>query len=156
MKKYLYSINKFNKKLNITEFEHLLKYILLIQLELFNLYEYIHKDLHNGNILVEKNKTMENIKFYIHSSRDPVIFLPNIKLVLTDFEYSKILFYNLDSTIINYFADKTKITYENFLEFNIMNTFYSLIDLIKDPVIFNKFKNIIYSYQIDKKYIIKN
>lgn len=70
MKKYSYSLNKLEKKLDIAHFEQILKYLLLIQLELFNLYGFIHKDIHLGNVLVEKPDVSE-IFFYIHSSRDP-------------------------------------------------------------------------------------
>ena len=154
MKKYSYSLNKFEKTLDITQFEHLLKYTLLIQLELFNLYGFIHKDLHLGNILVGKNKT-KPINFYIHANRDPINFTSHVKLVLSDFEYSQILFSSINPNIFNFFADKNRINYDNCLEFNIMNTFYSFIDLIKDQVIFNKFKKIIYSYQVDRKFPVK-
>ena len=153
MKKYKGSLHSFEKQFDIATYQHILKYMLLIQMELFNLYGFIHKDIHLGNFLLDSNKVVKQTQylFYIHNSIDPIKFQPIIKLVLTDFENSLILFRSLNPTINTFLQNKGNIIYDNTLESNIMNTFYWSLDLIKDDIIRNKFHKIIYSPEILEK-----
>ena len=154
MKKYNNCLNNYKRSLSILQFQHILKYLLLIQLELFNYYGFIHRNIKLSNIMIEKNKNRD-IRFFISNNFKSIIINSKYKLLLSDFDKSKILFRCLNPEIINFFKNKSNIIYENSLEYNIINTFYECIKLLDNNNIYNKFIQIINSYNIDKRYIIK-
>jgi len=120
----------------------------LMQLELFNLYGFVHCDIHLGNFLIGKTPTSEKddeIIFNVSSQFEPVKFKIKNRIVMTDFENSKILFKSLNPDITDFLKDKNNINYNNTLQSNIMNVFYWTLDLLQDDFIREKFKKIIYA-----------
>lgn len=157
MQKYNNTLNMYDKSLESTKnnlefIEHILRYLLLIQLELFNNYGFIHNNIKSTNIIIIENyKFVDNI-FYVHNNLNPQKIVSKYKLLLTDFEDSQILLRYINPNIINFYNNKSNIIFDNCLEYNIINTFYCCIELLKDNIIYNK---ILDEYNIDKKYPVK-
>jgi len=87
MKKYDSSLRKYEAKLNLNSMIIYLKYLLLIQIELFNKYGFTHNDIHLGNILVKKTQNTFNFLF----GTNTIEIITDKTLVLTDFEESIII-----------------------------------------------------------------
>jgi len=125
---------------------------LLIQIELFNKYGFVHNDIHLGNILLKKEKDPVTFNFIFNN--EDIEITTNKILVLTDFDESwqiKIfrflfdtilyykkskIFYNNESLIISkdnrkVMLQSDKCKYIDTLESNIYNTFSMAIELLE-------------------------
>jgi hypothetical protein len=126
MKKYNYSLRKYHGNCDLEETENLIRYLLLIQLDLFTNYNFIHGDIHLGNILITKQKKDSTVSFNFDDMKISII--TKKLLVLTDFEDSMIL-----STKTNHILlDGKDVIYTKTLESSIHNTLYCTVDLLKD------------------------
>lgn len=124
MKKYHSSLRKYENKLDLKTAIHLLKYLLLIQLELFSNFGFTHNDIHLGNILLTNLKKVNKTKTFIfHFNNNKLELTTDILLVLSDFE---------ESLIISKSILPEKCIYTNTLESNIYNTFDCIIELLKN------------------------
>jgi hypothetical protein len=128
MKKYKQTLKTLEDECNLKTILIILKQLLLIQLELFDKYQFVHNDIHLANIFIEKIEKETKIIYDINIK---TIF----DLYLTDFEYSLILSKKLNPNINLFFNSikdnensKKRIT----LEKNINDTFYNCILLLKD------------------------
>lgn len=66
MKKYKHTLEEFNGLLSVSKTIKYIRYlILLIQLELFCDYGFVHGDIHAGNVLIEKMKNLMILHFHI-------------------------------------------------------------------------------------------
>lgn len=144
MKKYNSSLKKYEEKLKLTPMIHYLKYLLLIQIDLFNNYGFTHNDIHLGNILVKKERENITYKFIIDDKEIEII--TNKTLVLTDFEESLIISKKTRKIMLQ--ADKCK--YMNTLESNIYSTFSMMIELLKDDKEKYELSRILKKNTIDK------
>lgn len=124
MKKYNYSLRKYQKKCDLEETESFIRYILLFQLELFKKYNFIHGDIHLGNILVSKQKTETPVLFNFDDIKLTII--TKKLLVLTDFEESIIL----SSKTKNNLLYEDDVIYTKTLESSILNTLYCAVELL--------------------------
>jgi predicted unusual protein kinase regulating ubiquinone biosynthesis (AarF/ABC1/UbiB family) len=121
------------------------RYLLLVQLELFNKYGFVHNDIHLGNILIKKEKSTINFNY-----KDNNIKLDtDIKLYLTDFEYSLILFYSINPKIKQFLKDINNRNYDYTLEKNIYNTFYCCLELLEDEKMKTKLHHLLARGKID-------
>jgi hypothetical protein len=145
MRKYESSLKKYESSLNLKTVIHFTKYLLLVQLELFNKYGFVHNDIHLGNILIKKEKSTINFNY-----KDNNIKLDtDIKLYLTDFEYSLILFYSINPKIKQFLKDINNRNYDYTLEKNIYNTFYCCLELLEDEKMKTKLHHLLTRGKID-------
>ena len=79
MKKYNNSLRTFENKCNFNTMIIILKQLLMIQLELFDKYQFVHNDIHLGNIFIDKI-SQENKIIYDKN------ILTSFNIYLTDFE----------------------------------------------------------------------
>lgn len=129
MRKYHSSLHKYENKLNLETMMHFLKYLLLIQLELFTNYGFTHNDIHLGNILLlnlKKESKIKSFEFIFNNKK--ITFTTDILLVLTDFEESLIISNKTRKVL----EQSSKCTYMNTLEANLYSTFEYSIELLKD------------------------
>ena len=124
IKKYDSSLNKYTGKLRLTTMIRYLRYILLIQIELFQKYGFIHNNLHTGNILLLNKKSTCQ---FIYNNKN-INFTADKTLVFTDIENSIIL--SDDTRIVIQNSDKCKYVYT--LESNILCTFNHMFSLLKN------------------------
>lgn len=148
MKKYSRSLNSFLDKLDKDNMLVILKYLLLMQLDLFNNFGFIHKDLHIGNILMEKNKDNKKIKFNLYDKEKEIE--SSILFLFSDFEYSKILFDSLDKDIKKYLSNNDHLRFENTIEFHINKTFEECIRLLKDYKLQTQLAHKLSNWQTDE------
>ncbi len=121
-----------------------LKYLILIQIDLFNKYGFTHNDIHLGNILVKKETHHITYNFVLN---DKDIQINTDKtLVLTDFEESVIISKKTRQVMLQ----SNKCTYLNTLESNIYNTFSMMIELLKDDQEKFDLSRILRKYMTDK------
>jgi len=125
MKKYSSSLRKYEGKLKLKTMIFYLKYLLFIQIELFNKYGFVHNDIHLGNILLKKEKDPVTFNFIFNN--EDIEITTNKILVLTDFEESLII--SKDNRKVMLQSDKCK--YIDTLESNIYNTFSMAIELLE-------------------------
>jgi len=129
MKRYESSLRKFEETLNINTMMYFLRYLLLIQLELYTKYDFVHNDIHLGNILTTNLKKQNKRKTFTFLFENKGFDITTeILLVLTDFEDALIL----DNETKKNLLDKKTSLYPYTLEKNIYNTFECAIKLIKD------------------------
>jgi hypothetical protein len=129
MKKYNSSLRKYENKLNLETMCHFLKYLLLIQLELFTNHGFTHNDIHLGNILllnIRKESKKKTFDFIFNNRK--ISYTTNILLVLTDFEEALIISSNNRKALLQ----SNKCTHMNTLESNIDSTFEYAIELLED------------------------
>jgi hypothetical protein len=145
MRKYESSLKKYESSVNLKTVIHFTKYLLLLQLELFNTYGFVHNDIHLGNILIKKEK--DTINFNHNGNK--IKLKTDIKLLLTDFEYSLILFYSINPKIITFLKDAINRNYDYTLEKNIYNTFYCCLELLEDEKMKTKLHHLLARGKID-------
>ena len=146
MRKYHSSLHKYENKLNLETMIHFLKYLLLIQLDLFTNYGFTHKDIHLGNILLlNLKKESKNKSFEFIFNNKKITFTTDILLVLTDFEESLII-----SNRTRKVLQSSKCTYMNTLESNIYNTFEYSIELLNDEIQKHDLSRKLKKYKDDK------
>lgn len=124
MEKNYSSLRRYESTLKLDPMLVYLKYILLIQLELFNNYGFTHNDMHLGNVLVKK--TANHFIFPFGSKTIDII--TDKTLVLTDFEESIIISKKNRRVML----ESNKCKYGRSLESNVYNTFAMCIELLKD------------------------
>jgi len=132
MEKYDSSLNKYDSSLKLKTVIHIIKYLVLVQLELFNTYGFVHNNIKLTNIFIKKNPSI--ILFDFNSNK--IRLKTNIKLYFTDFEHSLILFSSINPKIKEYLKNIENKNYNHTLENNILNTFHCCLKLLKN----NKFK----------------
>ena len=106
--------------LNMRQMIKYLKLLLLVQIELFIKYNFIHGNIHNGNIYITKLKKEKTCNFYFNKIK--VKIKTDTLLQLGDFD---------GSVLINQLSID-KCDYHNTLESNIYKTFYCFIELLKN------------------------
>jgi serine/threonine protein kinase len=133
MKKYKNTLRRYTNKLSTENVKNIMRYLLNMQIELFRLYGFIHRDIHLGNIFIEKTEPYK-LKFKTSCNTDIVIvkLITPFKLYLTDFEYSKILLKSLNPEIKELLSQREKLTFEYTLESQIYQTVYMCLDLLED------------------------
>lgn len=142
MRRYESSLNKYNDSLNEKTMIHFLKYLLHIQLELFDTYGFVHNDMHLGNVLIRKlDKQTTTIVF--NYDKNKINFDTNIMLYIADFDYSLILFNSINPKISNFLKNKDNRKYDYTLESNIYNTFYHCLNLLKDETLKTKLHHLL-------------
>lgn len=125
MKRYSSSLRKYEGKLKLKPMIIYLKYLLLIQIDLFNKYGFVHNDIHLGNILLKKEENPKTFKFIFNDNE--IEITTNKILVLTDFEESLIISKNNRNVMLQ----SNKCKYIDTLESNIYNTFSMAIELLE-------------------------
>jgi serine/threonine protein kinase len=145
MKRYSSSLRKYEGSLKLKQMIIYLKYLLLIQIELFNKYGFVHNDIHLGNILLKKIKKPESFKFIFNDNEMEI----NTKkiLVLTDFEESLIISKENRKVMLQF----NKCKYIDTLESNIYNTFSMAIELLKSDKEKYELSRILNKNTINKK-----
>ncbi len=151
MKKYKQTLKTLEDECNLKTTLLILKQLLLIQLELFDKYQFIHNDIHLANIFIE------NIE-----KDNKIIYDINIKtiynLYLTDFEYSLILSKKLNPNIkllFNSIKDNDNSKKNITLEKNINDTFYNCILLLKDKKLKTKLLHKLHNIERNTEYANK-
>ena len=139
MKKYKHSLLKYQNKLNLETVKQILLYLLNMQYELYYNYGFVHRDIHLGNIFIEKNDPhiIEFISYDFDLPFDIIQEIQvkmniNFKLYLTDFEDSLIFKKSLYPEITKFLQDKNNIIKDNTLMKTLYNTFETCLELIKD------------------------
>jgi hypothetical protein len=135
MKKYKNTLRRYTNKLSTDIVKNIMRYLLNMQIELFRIYGFIHRDIHLGNIFIEKTEPYK-IKFKTSCFNTNVIKLKTeFKLYLTDFEHSEILLKSINSAkphIKELLLERDKLNFEYTLEYQIYQTVYHCLDLLED------------------------
>lgn len=129
MKKYKHTLKRYINKCSTTIVKNILRYLLNIQIELFRLYGFVHRDIHLGNIFIEKTDPRK-ITFYI-SNIDNVSLETSFKIYLTDFENSQVFLKSINPDI-NELLISNKLSYEYTFDYNIYQTIYYCLNLLED------------------------
>ena len=129
MEKYSGSLNEFIEELSLGKTVRIIRQIICIQLELFCSYGFTHGDIHPGNVLLTKpTNPVENFQFCGETKQIKI----DVKLLLTDFEYSKIYSEKLNGKIRVILTNPKELKFPNTLQSHMLNTFREFIKLIKD------------------------
>jgi hypothetical protein len=149
MRRYESSLNKYEGKMNLKNMIYSLKYLLLIQLELFESYGFVHNDMHLGNILIKKLDNQTTTINFIYDNNE-IKFDTKIMFYLNDFDYSLILFDRYNRSIKDFLKKPNNRKYDYTLESNIYNTFYHCINLLDDEKKKTKLYHLLANGKIDK------
>ena len=138
------SLNKYKNKLELNEVINIMKQLLLAQIIAFNKTGFLHNDIHLGNILVEKTKEQENIKYKVDTGtieKRKFNIQTNFKTIISDFDKSTI--YNSGNLTIDEYMP------ENTLGNNIFNTFNVCLILFKNKDEKERVRKNMYEKNID-------
>lgn len=129
MEKYSGSLNEFIKELSLGKTIRIIRQIICIQLELFCSYGFTHGDIHTGNVLLTKTANpVETFQFCGETKQ----IKTDVKLLLTDFEYSKIYSEKLNKKIKVILTNPNELKLSNTIQAHMLNTFREFLKLIKD------------------------
>ena len=120
VKKYDYNLKYFHSKLNESQVNDIICYLIYIQIELFDNYGFVWHKLSLSNIFVENNILIQ--KIYISDLENSCILDP---------KYGFVAYYNQNNLLIN--GDSTNLVMK------IYKTFIICISLLADKKIMNDF-----------------
>ncbi len=138
IKKYNWGLVDLVGKLNGNQIKKIIQYLILIQLEMFDKYGFVWKNLAQTNIFIQKQNLIETIEFNYNGKSQ--LIKTNTKLFISDFEHCIILNPTF-GFVKNYLENKLINTNEsNSLVFKLYDCFIIGLELFSNKKIIRDFK----------------
>ncbi len=136
--KYNLVLQDLVSKLNKNQIKKIIQYLILIQLEMFDKYGFVWKNIKPTNIFIQKQNLVETFEFNYNGKSQ--LIKTNTRLFISDFEHSIILNPTFD-LVKNYLENKLINTNEsNSLVIKLYDCFIIGLELFSNKKIIRDFK----------------